>query len=129
MNAMKRNGIPNILVVEDNSDHAFLVGKSLAALGVHVEFARHGADALALAAKNDFDVIIVDYRLPDWEGTNLCRQLRKNGVKAKLIVVTAISSEWVASRAFEADADDFVVKASDYPQRIADAVAAMIGET
>jgi PAS domain S-box-containing protein len=66
----------SIILVDDNTDSAEMMGDLLGALGHMVELAHDGASALALAALRAPDVMILDIGLPDMDGSELARRLR-----------------------------------------------------
>lgn len=116
-----------ILLVEDDVDHALLVSRGLpAAQGFEVVHVRTGADALEAAAHEPFDICLVDHRLPDREGIGLCRELREAS-GAPVLMVTGAGQEFLAQRAFEAGAEDFIVKGTGFVKRLADEVNARVG--
>jgi PleD family two-component response regulator len=67
---------PTILVVEDEADTAHMLKAYFEAQGYQVHWASWGADALKLAIEVDPDLIVLDIRLPDIDGYEVCRQLR-----------------------------------------------------
>lgn len=116
-----------VLLVEDDVDHALLVSRGLPlAEGFDVRHVRTAADALEAADREAFDICLVDHRLPDREGLGLCRELQRI-VGCPVIVVTGAGQEFLAARAFEAGADDFIVKGTGFAERLADEVRAWVG--
>ena len=67
---------PNILVVEDDRDTADMLKAYFEAQGYHIQWASWGADALRLIENTLPDLIVLDIRLPDIDGYEVCRQLR-----------------------------------------------------
>ena len=67
---------PNILVVEDDLDTADMLKAYLETQGYHIEWVSWGADALRLAQESLPDLIVLDIRLPDIDGYEVCRQIR-----------------------------------------------------
>lgn len=112
-----------VLLVEDNVDHALLAQNGLPAKqGFEVTHVRTGAEAIDAARAGTFDVCLLDYRLPDREGIDVCRELREAGADAVILLVTAVDREALVEEAFEAGADDYVVKGPSFMDRIADEV-------
>ena len=99
-----------VLLVEDDEDVAALVAKGLTQLDHLVELSGSGADALARARANEFDVIILDRMLPDGEGLATLRQARRAGIGAPVLVLTARGSIDDRVAGLEAGADDYLVK-------------------
>ena len=76
-----------ILLVNDIPDHAITYGRTLAKHGFVVQLARTGADALQLARHTAPACAVIDLRLPDMTGWELCSQLKRSGGRAMRIVV------------------------------------------
>ena len=68
-----------ILVVEDPAKMADLLRRGLAEEGYAVDVAAHGQDGVWLATESPFDAIVLDVMLPDIDGFEVCRRLRRAG--------------------------------------------------
>lgn len=83
-------------------------------LDMHEEFetvtAENGARGLAVAKAQHFDAILLDVGLPDLDGREVCRQLRKTGVKAPILMLTAQDTDADAILGLESGANDYVTK-------------------
>lgn len=99
-----------ILLVEDDADIAQLVTLHLEDLNAHVVHSARGDDALVLAMESDWDVIILDLRLPGQSGLDVCRALRVHGDVTPIIMLTAKSSELDRVLGLELGADDYLTK-------------------
>src|ERR1700761_4281369 len=80
--ARRRNGLAaslqtRILVVEDDSDISGLLGRELRGMGHTVDAMRLGADALLATQAADYALLIVDLGLPDLDGLEVVRELRR----------------------------------------------------
>ena len=73
----------------------------------HVQTA---ADALEKLREQSFDAILLDARLPDQDGRDLCRTLRAQGVGVPIIILTAMSGDEDTVYGLDAGANDYVVK-------------------
>lgn len=114
-----------VLLVEDNVDHALLARSGLPTdLGFDVSHVRTGAEAIDSVSSETFDVCLLDYRLPDREGIEVCREIREIAEDMLILLVTAVDREALVREAFEAGADDYVVKGPSFTDRIADEVLA-----
>jgi DNA-binding response OmpR family regulator len=71
---------------------------------------RTGADAVARATADLHDIIVLDVGLPDADGRDVCRQLRKSGVRTPVIMLTAADSEADTIRGLDSGANDYVTK-------------------
>jgi len=105
------SGEAKILLVEDEA----LLRQSLAEqLEFTDEFkvlhAENGATGLEIAKKDHVDIAILDVGLPDMDGRDLCRTMRRNGVKAPIIMLTAQDSDADTILGLEAGANDYVTK-------------------
>lgn len=101
----------NILLVED--DEA-LRESLVEQLKLHEEFETHavssGADALAQIKEQHFDLLILDVGLPDMDGRELCRLMRRADVKAPIIMLTGADSEADTILGLDSGANDYITK-------------------
>ncbi|MDA0654068.1 MAG: response regulator transcription factor [Proteobacteria bacterium] len=83
-------------------------------LNMHEEFetvtAESGARGLEVAKAQHFDAILLDVGLPDLDGREVCRLLRKTGVKAPILMLTAQDTDADAILGLESGANDYVTK-------------------
>ncbi len=83
-------------------------------LQLHEEFATvacgTAADAIELAKNEYFDVILLDVGLPDMDGREACRLMRRNGVKAPVIMLTGADSDADTILGLDAGANDYITK-------------------
>ena len=94
------------MVVEDDPGIARSMARGLAGAGYEVQVVGTGAQALAAARA---DVVLLDLGLPDMDGIEVCRNLRRRGETA-IIVVTARGEEGDRVVALDEGADDYLVK-------------------
>jgi two-component system KDP operon response regulator KdpE len=100
---------PRILLVDDEASIQRAVGPLLRSRGYHVEIAGTGAEALTLAGERTPDLIVLDLGLPDMEGTEVCRRIRKQS-KVPIVVLSARGAEADKVNALDLGADDYVTK-------------------
>jgi len=98
------------LIVEDDRAVARGLEYGLADEGFEVLWAETGRQALELARKRDPHLILLDIRLPDISGFDVCRQLRAEGKRQPILVLTALDEELDKVLGLELGADDYVVK-------------------
>ncbi len=98
-----------VLVVDDEPQILRALRTSLRAAGYDVVTADSGESALAAAALQPPDAVILDLILPDRPGTEVCRELRKWS-SAPVIVLSAVGEEREKVAALDAGADDYVTK-------------------
>lgn len=103
---------PRVLVVDDEADIVELVAANLRKEGFEVQGVGEGARALALARHEPFDVVVLDLMLPDVQGLEVCRALRRDPRTANvpLIMLTARGEEVDKLIGFEVGADDYLTK-------------------
>jgi len=99
-----------ILVVEDDPGIAFGLRVDLKTEGYDVELESDGESALQRAAKETFDLILLDVMLPGKDGFEVCRELRRGGSKTPIILLTAKAQEAEKVMGLELGADDYVTK-------------------
>ena len=99
-----------ILVVEDDSTIARGLEDDLRLEGYEVVVAPNGEEALRRTAGEPFDLILLDVMLPRKDGFQVCRELRKSGVRTPVIILTAKASEAEKVMGLELGADDYVTK-------------------
>ena len=99
-----------ILVVEDESDIAMLLADDLRLEGHTVEVAVDGQAAGERGRENGWDLIVLDVMLPKKDGFDVCRELRKAGVRTPIILLTAKSHEAEKVMGLDLGADDYVTK-------------------
>jgi two-component system response regulator HydG len=99
-----------ILVVDDEVDICLLLEKFLARKGFEVTSTHKGNDALKLAEEQSFDLYIIDYRLPDYEGIDLLKELKKLSPETNIIVITGYSDIRLAVEVIKYGAYDYVTK-------------------
>jgi len=98
------------LIVEDEKRIATFLQRGLKANGFNATVATDGNFALAIAAVEDFDVIILDLGLPDLDGAQVLRKLRTRNVHTPVIILTARDAVTDKVAGLEAGADDYVTK-------------------
>jgi two-component system, OmpR family, KDP operon response regulator KdpE len=98
-----------VLVIDDEPQILRALRTSLRAAGYEVASAGTAADALTAAALQPPEAVILDLILPDGNGTEVCRELRK-WTTAPVIVLSAVGEEQDKVEALDAGADDYVTK-------------------
>jgi two-component system KDP operon response regulator KdpE len=98
-----------VLVVEDEPAVAEVLATALRARGHRVDVAATGREALAMASMIEPDVVLLDLALPDVDGIEVCRRLRR-WFNNPIMVLTADGDEDRMVAALDAGADDYVTK-------------------
>jgi DNA-binding response OmpR family regulator len=99
-----------ILVVEDEPGIALGLEDDLTMEGYEVEVAGDGITAARLARTGGFDLILLDVMLPGKDGLEVCRELRRAGLKTPILMLTAKAREAEKVMGLELGADDYVTK-------------------
>ena len=96
---------PFALVIEDDHDNREAITEALRLFGVRVLGCRNGSEGVALAQELAPDLVVIDYRLPDMSGVDVCRCLRADPTTASIpIIAVTASPEAVRSDECEVDA-------------------------
>jgi CheY-like chemotaxis protein len=101
-----------VLVVDDTATIRAIVGDVLAPSGVEILEAASAEEALRVAGEQPFDAFLLDVRLPEMNGIELCRALRaiERYRSTPIVFVTAMDHREVLQWALEAGCDDFIQK-------------------
>jgi len=104
----------NVLYIEDNPDNMMLVKRVLEAAGHTLFQAAKGVDGLAVAEKEEIDLILLDINLPDVDGYEIARRLRRstkpNLAYIPIIAITANALKGDAENALAAGCDVYMSK-------------------
>jgi DNA-binding response OmpR family regulator len=99
-----------ILVVEDDPRVARTVERALVEAGHRVDVVHDGAAGLAQAAGGTYALIVLDVLLPEMNGLDVARQLRRQRVRTPILMLTARDAVADRVRGLDAGADDYLVK-------------------
>ncbi len=101
----------HVLIVDDDVPLLEMLSEQLQ---LHEEFitatASSAAEALELSKGDYFDVIILDVGLPDMDGREVCRLMRRNGVKSPIIMLTGADTDSDTILGLDAGANDYITK-------------------
>jgi two-component system, OmpR family, phosphate regulon sensor histidine kinase PhoR len=104
------NGVPTILVVDDEVGYREGIRRILTSRGYQVHVAASGREALDVAAAHDFPIVLVDLKMPGMDGFQLIERLRQLKPKTLCVVVSAFATIESAVQTTKMGAFDFVVK-------------------
>jgi len=100
-----------VLIVDDDAPLLEMLSEQLQ---LHEEFitatATSGADALDISKDDYFDVIILDVGLPDMDGREVCRLMRRGGVTSPIIMLTGADTDSDTILGLDAGANDYITK-------------------
>jgi len=116
-----------ILIVDDEARIRELVKKYAQFEGYEVQEAENGMQAVELARKERFDLIILDVMMPELDGFSACREIRKHQ-DVPVIMLSARGEEYDRIHGFELGVDDYVVKPFS-PRELMMRAAAVIKRT
>ena len=108
-----------ILLVEDDRQLRASMTRGLREATHSVEEAATGEQALALAAKTRFDIVILDVLLPDMNGFDVCRGIRRAGNAVPILILTALDAIDQRIAGLDAGADDYLTKPFDFGELLA----------
>lgn len=100
---------PEILVVDDEEQLRSLISYALAGAGMNVTTAGTGKEAMAALSEHTIDLIVLDVLLPDANGVDLCRQIRRH-TQAPVIFLTVRSDQADVIEGLQAGGDDYLAK-------------------
>src|SRR6186713_3150895 len=108
--SVPRESVPQILLVEDDPQIRRFLRTTLAAEGYRLQEASSAAEGLLQAETRQPDVILLDLELPDYDGLEVIRQIRKWNRNVPIIVVSVRGHERDKISTLDEGADDFVSK-------------------
>jgi DNA-binding response OmpR family regulator len=112
--------LKKILLVDDDDDLREALGEQLLMTEDFDVFeAGNGAEAVAQVKAGLFDLVILDVGLPDTDGRELCKVLRKQGVKCPILMLTGHDTDSDTILGLDAGANDYVTKPFKFPVLLA----------
>ncbi len=100
----------NILIVDDNKDFADVFCDILRANNYKAESCYGGVQAIDLIKKNIFDIMFLDIRMPDMDGIETLREVKKLRPDTMVIMMTGYSVDEMVHRAIEEKASEIIYK-------------------
>lgn len=108
-----------VLVVEDDRTVGQFVRRGLMEQQMQVDLVADGPDGLERASQGEYDVIVLDLRLPGMTGVEVLRTLRDRGVETPVLVLTAQDAVESKVQALRIGADDYVTKPFAFEELLA----------
>ena len=108
-----------ILIIEDEARLARLIRRVLRKHGYAAETAEDGRSGLRLALMGDFDLLVVDWMLPEIDGVQLVRRLRAAEMNVPVLMLTARSQVEDRVEGLDAGADDYLPKPFAFSELLA----------
>lgn len=108
-----------ILIVEDNPKMASAIQRGLREHGYAADMCHTGYEGEDLAGVEPYDLVILDVMLPDRDGVDVCRNLRRRSVKTPVLMLTALSGTDDKVAGLDAGADDYLTKPFEFEELLA----------
>jgi len=108
-----------ILIVEDNPKMALAVQKGLTEHGFAADVSHTGFEGEELASSEAYDLLLLDLMLPDRDGIEVCRNLRRRKIATPVIMLTALSAIEEKIDGLDAGADDYITKPFEFEELLA----------
>ena len=112
-----------ILVVDDDAGIQRLIQKSLTRAGFEISTASSGTQAIAWLRQNHADLLLLDLKLQDMQGSEVIARLRQDGGHPPFIVITGQGDEKVAVEMMKQGALDYLVKGAEFTELLVAVVA------
>ena len=109
----------HILIIEDERKLAEAIGEGLRGNGYEVALAHTGESGIKHLYDNPVDLILLDVMLPRVGGLEVLREIRRNGFKIPVLILTSKGSVEDRVRGLDAGADDYLVKPFAFPELLA----------
>jgi DNA-binding response OmpR family regulator len=103
-----------VLMVDDNKEHVNLCAEYLPKDGFALDPAYDAMEALVKIKENKYDIIVLDYALPDMNGIDLMKKIKPLNLNVPMIFVSAYDDPDLSFEAMRAGACDYVVKTFQY---------------
>lgn len=107
-----------LLYVDDEESLRTLVQSHLSLEGFDVETAANGHQAVAVLQKQEFDLVLLDLRMPDGDGFEVLRFLNERGSQVPVIVLTGVDDVSIASECVKLGAADYLTKPYNFHELI-----------
>lgn len=108
-----------VLIIEDNPKMATAIQRGLTEHGYAADACHTGYEGEELAAIEPYDLVILDVMLPDRDGVDVCRNLRRRDVKKPVLMLTALSGTHDKVSGLDAGADDYLTKPFEFEELLA----------
>ncbi|MBI4846715.1 MAG: sigma-54-dependent Fis family transcriptional regulator [Candidatus Omnitrophica bacterium] len=102
-----------ILVVDDDQSFRFLLEEALKKEGYEVKLASNGEEALSIYAKEHFDVITLDIKMPGMDGFEVLSRMKQINPEQLVVIITAYGAQKIAVEAIKKGAFDYFTKPFD----------------
>src|SRR6476661_1531955 len=108
-----------LLLAEDDRYLSAMLSKGLREHAYAVDVVPDGDAAIGLSAINEYDVIMLDVMMPRRDGFAVCREIRRRGITAPVLMLTARDSVADKVEGLDAGADDYLAKPFEFAELLA----------
>lgn len=108
-----------ILLIEDEKTLSGSIKKGLEQQNYVVDVCNDGMEGYDIASEGAYDLLLLDLMLPNMDGIEICTNLRKNGIKKPIIILTAKSQLEDVVNGLNCGADDYISKPFDFDELLA----------
>lgn len=105
-----------ILLVDDESDFVETMAKRFGIRKMPIDTAQSGQEALELLATRDYDVVILDVRMPGMDGLETLREIREKNPLTEVIMLTGHASLEAGMQGMNLGAYDYILKPADFDE-------------
>lgn len=109
----------NVLVIEDEPNVVAFVKKGLQEQLYEVDVAYDGQTGLSLALQKDYALIVLDVILPNSNGIQVCRDIRKHNMHVPILMLTALGTTEDVVNGLDSGADDYLTKPFKFKELLA----------
>jgi len=122
--------MPRISIIEDDQLISQMYRMKLEAEGYDVDIAENGMNGIEMVAQKHPDLILLDYSLPDIDGSAVLKEVRRNGAAAEtpVIVLTNMDNEAVENDLAKWNITDYIVKANLTPREVVAKIKQTLGQ-
>lgn len=111
--------MPKLLLIEDDLEFALVMKEALTRNHYVVEHVSNGADAYDRLFNYSYDIVVMDWQLPDAEGPEICHKARKKGVEVPILMLTGMNTKQSKITGLDEGADDYLTKPCDMDELLA----------
>lgn len=111
-----------VLMVDDNKEHIALCAEYLPKEDFRLDAAYSATEAIEMLSRNEYDILVLDYALPDMNGIDLLKKIKPMSLKIPMIFVSAYDDPDLSFEAMRAGACDYVVKTFQYYETLKDRI-------
>jgi len=109
----------SILLIEDENKIADFIKKGLKEQAYQVDIANDGIKGQELAFQNDYDLIVLDILLPKQDGWQTLKNIREDGIKTPVLMLTALAETEDKVKGLNIGADDYLAKPFEFKEFLA----------